>query len=224
MSMSGRRKTGIAILASGSGSTAEAFIHASQAGIVNAEVGLVIANNADAGVFSRVARLNKEYGLNIKTVNISGVTHSKGAGEKGEQTLEESTAICEEINRGGFGLVLLLGYMKKVRGDLLNEFGALPSHKSIHQARMINTHPGPLPQTKGLFGVHAQEVVLETGLGYSAQTLHVVAEDYDSGLIIAEHRVPVLPNDTPESLFESVQLTEKTYLPIDIDNFLKQRI
>lgn len=113
-----------------------------------------------------------------------------------------------------------MGYMKRVRGALLEQYG-WQKGADFETARMLNTHPGPLPQTEGLFGIHAQEEVLRTGLGYSAQTLHVAAEAYDTGPILAEHRVPVMPGDTPESLFEAVQLTEKIYLPADVGQFLQ---
>jgi len=208
------------VLASGSGSTVEAFVHASQSGIVEAEVGLVVANNKNAGVFGRVERLNKQYGLGIRTLHISGVTHPGGAGEKGEQTLQESATICAEISNEGLAVVCLMGYMKKVRGDLLTEYG-WQEGSDYETARMLNTYPGPLPQTEGLFGIYVQEEVIRSGLGYSAHTVHVVAEGYDRGSVIAEHRVPVLPDDTPESLFDSVQLTEKTHLPVDIGQFLE---
>lgn len=219
--MSELHRPGIAVLSSGSGSTLEAFIHAAQARIVDADVGLVISNNSNAGVFKRVKRLNNQYGLDIKTVHISGATHPAGPGEQGEQTLQESDAIADEISGDSFSLVALMGYMKKIRGPLLYEYGYIPKkHTSIHEARMLNTHPGPLPYTRGFFGIHVQEKVFELGLGFSAQTLHLVAEGYDTGPILAEHRVLYIPGDTPESLFESVQLTEKTHLPVDINRFL----
>lgn len=207
--MGEQRRPGIAVLASGSGSTVEAFVHATEAGIVDAQVGLVISNNSTAGVFNRIRRLNRQYGLSIRTKHISGLTHPCGSGKRGEQSLAESEAIAAELYKESFALVALMGYMKKIRGALLDI--GLP---------VVNTHPGPLPQTKGLFGVHVQEAVLEQGLDYSAQTFHLVAEEYDDGPVIAVHRVPVLASDTPDSLFESVQLTEKAYLPIDINTFL----
>lgn len=214
----------IAVLASGSGSTVEAVIHATQdeARGLDFTVGLLIANNTTKGVFERIQRMNSQYGLNIKTLFMSGSNYPGGPGEKGEQTLEESAAICAEINNGGFALVALMGYMKKVRGDLLDQYG-WRGGTSKYEAGMVNTHPGPLPETRGLHGIGVQEEVLRIGLGYSAQTLHVVADDYDTGPVIAEHRVPYIPGDTAESLFDSVQLTEKNYLPSDLDSFIKAK-
>lgn len=213
-------KPSIAILASGGGTTAEALIHATQTGMVDADVKLVIASKPDTGIFGRIDRLNKQYRLGIKALHISGLTHPDGAGKRGEQTMAESSAISDEIDKHDISLVALLGYMKKVRGPLLERYGSLPGHESIFQARLINTHPGPLPQTRGLAGLSAQEKVLELGMAHSAQTLHVVAEDYDTGVIYAEHCVPVMPGDTADSLFAAVQATEKAHLPADINRFL----
>lgn len=114
----------IAILASGSRSTAEAFIHATQDGRVAAEVGLVICNNPSekAGIFARIDKLNRHYGMNIEAIEISGRTHPAGNVGRG-QTLAESIAICERVSRDRFAHVALMGYVKMVRGELIEEYG-----------------------------------------------------------------------------------------------------
>jgi len=88
---------------------------------------------------------------------------------------------------------------------------------------MLNTHPGLLPETQGFWGVHVQEHVIDKSLPYGGQTLHVVAEEYDDGPIIAEHQVPVEPSDDAESFFDRVKATEKQYLPVDIQAFILAR-
>ena len=200
---SGRPK--IALLASGGGTTAESIVHATQSGILRAEVGLVVTNNVAAGVIGRIARLNTQYDLKIPVEHISGKTHPGDPGMAGEQTLEESEAIARLCR--GFSLVSLVGYMKKVRGPLLTQ-------------KLVNTHPGPLPETAGTYGIHAQERVLELGLSHSAQTLHLVDNDYDHGRILMAHAVPVMPDDTPETLFDAVQGTEKAHLAADLNMYL----
>lgn len=221
MAHEGLHTPGIAILASGSGSTAEAFIRATQDGRVNAEVGLVICNNPPekAGIFGRVAQLNKMYGLDIEAVVINARTHPGGAVQRG-QTDEESAAICQKIADGGFAHVALMGYMKKVRGDLVAEYGWLPHFSSIYEARMSNTHPAPLPATVDTYGIHASERVLELGLAESAHTLQVVAAGIDQGPTIAVHPVEIHPDDTPQDLFDRVQSVEKAALPYALGNFL----
>jgi phosphoribosylglycinamide formyltransferase-1 len=215
----------IAILASGEGTTAEAVIRASAQGRTLPEIGLVISNNASAGIFKRVEALNQQYDLDIKTLHIGGTTHPAGQGEKvrpGDQTRAEEEAILQALREGGFDLIVLLGYMKRVGKRLVHEFGWRPEYTTAHEAKMINTHPGLLPETKGLYGAHVQEHVLKKGLSHGGQTLHVVGEDYDEGPVIAEHKVAVKADDTPDSLFDRVKLAEKKHLPEDLEAFLTQ--
>lgn len=199
--MPSSRSPRIAIMASGSGTTAEAVIHATQTNVLPARIGMVITNNPNVGVIARVDRLNEQYGLRIAVHHISGRTHPGDPGMQGEQTLEEADAIaalCANVD-----LVAMLGYMKKVRGAALD----LP---------LVNSHPGPLPETAGLFGVHVQEHVLALGLHYSAHTVHRVDGDYDHGDIIIAHSVPVVEGDTAAELSAAVQATEKALLPVDL--------
>lgn len=217
-------KPGIAILASGGGTTAEAFIHATQDGRVDAEVGLVICNNPPekAGIYSRVAKLRDLYGLDIETTMINSQTHPKGEGGRG-QTSEESSAICAAISDGNFAHVALMGYMKRVGGELVEEYGWLPHFSSIYEARMSNTHPGPIPETIDTYGIHTSERVLELGLALSRHTVHVVSAGIDRGPIIAEHPVEVFSDDSPQDLFDRLQVVEKATLPYVVDRFIKEQ-
>jgi phosphoribosylglycinamide formyltransferase 1 len=219
--MSELHRPKVAILASGSGSTAEAFIRATQELNIEAEAGLVICNNPPekAGIYDRVAQLNKEYGLDIQTVHISGRTHPGGPVERG-QTDEESSAICKLVSEHGISLVALMGYMKVVRGELVEEYGYLPHFRSKYEARMLNTHPGPLPETADTFGIGSSERVLELGMTHSRHTVHVVAAGVDRGPIVAEHPVQILLDDTPQDVFNRVQRMEKALLPFVIQDFL----
>lgn len=223
--MSELHKPAVAILASGSGSTAEAFILATVAGRVDAEVPVVISNNEHPGVFDKVRFLNRAHKLGIETLCISSRHYPRRFGEVASrgQTLWQSEMICEALDGRRVEHVGLMGYMEVVTGDLLDTYGYLPEYTDIHQGRMSNTHPGPLPLTVDTFGIHASEKVLETGRKYSAYTVHLVAAGVDQGPVIARHRVKVEPGDTPQELFQRVQVVEKKMLPIDIDRFLKEQ-
>lgn len=214
----------VAVLVSGSGSTAEAFIRATQHGQVAAEVGLIVCNNPPekAGIFARVNKLNSEFGLDIETAEISGRTHPDGNLGRG-QTLAESAAICKKVSDAGFDHVALMGYMKMVRGDLIEEYGWRPTYSSIYQARMTNTHPGPLPETEDTYGVHTSARVLQLGMSVSYHTVHLVADGIDRGPKIAEHPVEVRGSDTAQSLFERVQVVEKAALPYALGKFLQEQ-
>jgi phosphoribosylglycinamide formyltransferase-1 len=216
----------VAILASGGGTTAEAFIRAAQAGEISSQVGLVIVSRSDAGIFSRIGNLNNEFGLDIMTVLINHHTHPASENEtvlKGSQTKAEAGAILDILKDGEFDLVALMGYMKRIGPSLIENFGWLPTYSSAFEACMLNTHPGLLPDTKGFYGLQIQQYVLDNHLPYGGQSLHVVSEKYDDGPIIAEHKVEVKPADTAKTLFERVQVTEKKYLPRDIEDFIKAR-
>ncbi len=219
-------KSKIAVLASGGGTTVEAFIQADQRGEVDVAVDLVICSRQDAGVFNRIKELNTKFGLDIPCLLINHKTHPPSAGEqleRGLQTEAEEHAILSKLSEGDYDLIALMGYMKRIGPKLIDTFGWLPEYRSIFQARMVNTHPGLLPDTKGFYGAEIQKYVLEHRLPYSGQTLHVVSRDYDDGPVIAEHKVEVNPDDTPESLFSRVQSTEKHYLPKDIEDFIRAR-
>ncbi len=215
----------IAILASGEGTTAEAFIRASAAGQIEPVVGLVIASNPKAGILQRVANLNNELGLSIQTLVIGRSTHPPSDSETlspGQQSKAEEQALLEVLRAGRYAAIVLMGYMKKIGPTLVHEFGWRNDYTSPYQATMLNTHPGLLPATEGLFGVHVQERVLEVGLKEAGQTLHVVAEGYDDGPVVAENMVPVLEGDTPDSLFDRVRAVEREKLPVDVAEFIKK--
>ena len=172
-------KPRIAILASGGGTTAEAFIRAGQRGDTSCEVGLVIVSRQDAGIFQRIADLNAEFGLNIEAKLINGTTHPAADYEqvpKGYQTPAEEAAILQALQADSFDLIALMGYMKLIGPSLIEAFGWLPEYTSMYQAMMVNTHPGILPDTQGFYGEEIQRYVLDKGLPYSGQSLHLVSD------------------------------------------------
>lgn len=204
-------KPRIAVLASGSGTTVEAFVEAAQQGIVDADVVLVVCNNRESEkirVYERVRQLNEKFGLGIRMEHVGNADYPDGPGEDGEQTLQAAHVISAMMYDEGVRLGVMMGFMKKTRGDLL-------------KWPFLNTHPGKLPETKGFIGREAQEHVLQLGMLQTAHTVHWVDAQYDTGPIVAEHFVPVLPGDDPDKLFDRVQRVEKAYLPIDVDRILK---
>ncbi|MCL2038091.1 amidophosphoribosyltransferase [Candidatus Saccharibacteria bacterium] len=213
----------IAIFASGAGSTAEAIIRAARHNEINGRVKLIITNNPDAAVLSRVRKLNEELGLEIQTYIINSKTYPPTGREKierGGQTRAEQTAILDVLKKAKIDLVLLLGYMRKIGPEIVKEYGWRKSYRSPHQARMLNTHPGLLPDTAGMMGLGAQEFVVDSGASVAGQTLHVVSDLYDEGPIVAFHTLAVQENETAEDLFARVQVLEKASLPTDIKQFI----
>jgi len=216
-------KTAIAILASGSGTTAEAFIRHMVTEQYDFNVPLMVCNNTSAGVFDRIAQLNDGLGLDIHAELINGRTHPAAINEHVEpsyQTIAEQQALLDAFETHGIELVILLGFMKHISVRIVETYGWLPEYTSIYQARMLNTHPGLLPATKGLFGVHVQEAVLRQAVPQAGQSLHMVAAGYDEGPTVVEHHIVVNPGETPEELFARVQLTEKANIASDVAAFI----
>jgi phosphoribosylglycinamide formyltransferase-1 len=213
----------IAILASGDGTTAEALMRACANGDVDCDVGLVVTNNRSAGVLERVARVNSECRSSVATALVNRETHPPATGEElrpGGQTIAEEAAIATLLTEGGFGLVVLMGYMKRVGAGLVREFGWQPEYKSPYQARLLNIHPGLLPETKGLFGIAVQEHVLDKKLRAAGHVVHVVSDNYDEGPIVSEHRTKVLGSDTPVTLSGRIKALQRQDVPQDIAEFL----
>jgi phosphoribosylglycinamide formyltransferase-1 len=217
----------VAVLASGDGTTTEALMRACLKGAIACHVGLVISNTASAGVLRRVEAVDREFGSVTATACIGRNNHPARESEQlgpGDQTAGEARAIGRLLADGGFDLVVLMGYLKRVSPDLVDTFGWRPGYESPYQAQMLNIHPGPLPLTKGLYGLEVQRRVLEARLGYGAHVVHVVAEDYDDGPVVFEQRTEVLEDDTPASLSERIKSLQRSVVPRYIEQFaLEQR-
>lgn len=217
----------VAILASGGGSTAESFISSCAEGNISANVDLVISNHENPGVFEKVYKLNDKYGLSIKCIHVGKANYPAADGENveyGHQTKAEEQKILDTLRENEIELVLLLGYMKRVGPKIVEEYGWLPSYESVYQSRMINTHPGLLPETKGLFGLNVQKHMIEKGLATAGHCMFAVDDEYDDGPVVTEHTFETDPTEDAEELFERVKESEKKYLASDIQKFIdKQR-
>jgi formyltetrahydrofolate-dependent phosphoribosylglycinamide formyltransferase len=102
-------------------------------------------------------------------------------------------------------LVVLAGYLKLVPAAVI----------TAYRDRIINVHPALLPDFggKGMYGRRVHEAVLASGARESGASVHLVDEGYDRGAVLAQVRVPVLPDDTPERLGERVLQVEHQLLP-----------
>jgi phosphoribosylglycinamide formyltransferase 1 len=177
----------LAIFASGSGTTAEAVMTACLSGRIPAEVGVLVGNNSASGVFAKAARAG------IQARHLSGRTHPE------PDVLDAE--ILRTLNSAGTTHVLLAGYMKKIGPRTLEAFAG----------RIFNTHPALLPAFggQGMFGRHVHEAVLESSVATTGATVHLVDADYDTGKIVSQAEVPVMPGDTIDALAERVQQAER---------------
>jgi len=109
-------------------------------------------------------------------------------------------AMADWLEGRGVRFVVLAGYMHLLRPNFLARF----------PGRVVNTHSAPLP---GFPGAHPIEDVLAAGAAETAATVHYVDEGIDTGPVIAAERVPVLPDDTVETLHERIKEVERRIYP-----------
>jgi folate-dependent phosphoribosylglycinamide formyltransferase PurN len=107
-------------------------------------------------------------------------------------------------------VILLAGYVRLVPAAVVARY----------RGRMLNVHPALLPAFggKGMYGRRVHAAVLESGAGETGATVHFVDEHYDRGPVVAQRRVPVLPDDTPESLAARVLAVEHELYPAAVDH------
>ena len=184
----------IAILASGSGSNAENIANYFKDSDY-AEVSFIIANNPEAYVIERAKRLGIEYAVVTKA------------------EFMEADGIIGMLRERSIDFVVLAGFLLLVPAKLIQAY----------PGRIVNIHPALLPKHggKGMYGIRVQEAVLAAGDTTAGCTVHYVSAEVDGGSIIAQTTVPVLPNDTPDSLAARVQQEEKQLLPRTITEIIQ---
>jgi phosphoribosylglycinamide formyltransferase-1 len=187
----------VAVLASGEGTTAEAISKVWTKDPDGPRIELIITANPNAGILKRFAGTD------------SLVT-------------DDENEMLKKLEDGGYDLIWLAGYMKKVGPKLVERYGWRADFNSPYQASMVNIHPGLLPSTIGHYGIGVQDFVLKNNLP-AGHSLHVVSENYDEGPLVSEHMVEVKDDDTAETLMERVKASEKKHLAHDIEAFIKQR-
>ena len=183
------RKLRLAALASGGGTNLQAIIDACKRGDLNAEVCVVISNNSGS------LALRRARAEGIPAYHLSSVTHP--------QPDALDAAICAALEAHDADLALLAGYMR-----LLG-----PATLARYRNRVLNSHPALLPKFggKGMYGSHVHQAVLDAGETVTGVTIHYVDEQYDHGATLAQCEVPVLPDDTPETLEERVKQRERRF-------------
>lgn len=172
----GRYKLGV--LVSGRGTNLQAIIDAVQRGDLPVEIAIVISNHAGVLALARA----EAAGIPTAVVERSGFS----------SRAEQQRAIRDILQQRSVDLVVLAGFDRVVGPELLASF---PN-------RIINIHPSLLPAFGG--GLHAQADALAYGAKVSGCTVHFVTDQVDGGPIIVQRAVPVLDDDTVESLSERI--------------------
>lgn len=176
----------IAVFLSGRGSNFEALREAVDEGRINAAIALVFSNKADAPGLLKA----REAGL--ETLFLDPKAHANRE--------EYDQAIARELGKRGIDLICLAGYMKVLTPGLCEAF----------KHRILNIHPALLPAFPGL---HVQQKAIDWGVRVSGCTVHFVAAEVDMGPIVLQAVVPVLQDDTEETLAARILVEEHRIYP-----------
>jgi phosphoribosylglycinamide formyltransferase 1 len=176
----------LGIMASGSGTNFEAVAIAIAKGKLNAEIKLLVYNNPQAGVKFKAEKYR------VPAVLIDHRLHSSRE--------ELDSKIVSTMQEYGVAWIIMAGWMRVVTQVLLDGF----------PQRVINIHPSLLPSFKG---IRAIEQALRAKVKITGCTVHFVSLAVDSGKIIMQAAVPILPDDTPETLHQRIQIQEHLILP-----------
>jgi phosphoribosylglycinamide formyltransferase-1 len=187
----------VGVLASGSGTNLQAIIDRSERGELIAEVVCVITNRADAFALERA----RNHGIPAIHLN-----HKDFAGRDAYDS-----EVVAELHAHGVELVVLAGFMRIITPVILNAF----------PQAVMNIHPALLPSVPGL---DAQKQALEHGVKVTGCTVHFVDEGTDTGPIIIQAVVPILADDTVDTLSQRILRQEHRVYPQAIQLFAEGRL
>ena len=198
--MSAAASPRIAVLLSGEGTSLENLLERIERGEVPGRVVVVLSSKTGAGGLARAERR----GIPAVAVPRKQFRDGKAFND----------ALHAELERFDPELVLLLGFLSpfELRGR--------------YEGRALNVHPALIPafSGKGFYGRRVHEAVLAAGAKLTGATVHLVDEEYDHGPIVLQKSVPVLDDDTPETLAARVQAVERELLPEAVRLFAAGRL
>ena len=190
----------IAVLLSGSGTTLQNILDHIDAGTLDAEVCCVISSREGAYGLERA----EQHGIPALTVTRKDYA----------DTDTFSEALWAELRKYDPALIVMAGFMSMLR--IPDDF----------KMRIINIHPALIPafSGEGMYGKHVHKAVLNYGAKVTGATVHFVDDHYDQGAIILQGTVPVLDDDTPDTLAERVQAKERELYPRALQLFAQGRL
>jgi len=181
----------ILVLVSGSGTNLQALIDAQAAGTLsNGKIAAVLCDRDGAYALERA-----------KLAGIPAFVEKPDPGlAKPERRRELSNRILCLCREKQIHLIVFAGFLSILAGDIIKEYGG----------KMINLHPALLPKFggEGMYGDHVHRAVIAAGESESGCTVHLVDAGTDTGPILLQRKVSVLPGDTPESLAERIHKEE----------------
>jgi len=187
----------IAVLASGTGTNLEAILEAQHRGEISGRVALVLSDQAEAKALGRARR---------RGVEALYMNPKEYGGREGYDR-----ALVEHLKAAGIDLVVLAGFMRLISPYFVNAY----------PLQIMNIHPSLLPAFPGLEGV---EQALHYGVKVSGCTVHFVDEGLDTGPIILQEAVPVIQEDTVDTLHQRIHAVEYRLYPTAIDLFCRDKL
>ena len=177
----------LGFLASGNGSSAQAIVRACATGELAAMPRLMVSNRKDAPALS----FADEMGFGALCIPT----------QKDPEAADRSLA--QAMSEHGVDLIIMSGYLRRLGPVTLERYAG----------RILNIHPGPLPEFggHGMYGRKVHEAVIASGAPRSGVVIHVVDEEYDHGPVVARREVPVEPGDTAETLEARVRAVEPEF-------------
>lgn len=197
--MTDGRKFRIGVLGSGKGSNFVAIADACASGKIPADIALVLSDVESAGILSHARERN------IPARFIAPGKFRTKMDEDAER------ACIDALRDAGVDLIALAGFMRVLKGDFLRAF----------EGRIVNIHPSLLPAFPGL---EAWKQALDAGVKVTGCTVHFVDAGVDSGPIIGQQTVPVLDDDTPETLHQRIHDAEHDLYPKCVGAIARQEI
>jgi len=188
--------TNIGVLVSGRGSNLQSIIDSINRKEINAKITVVISDVEDAYALERA----RKHDIPAVFVNPKG---------KDREKLDEE--IAETLREHNADLIVLAGYMRILGKDFVRK----------HYGRVMNIHPALLPSFPGL---HAQKQAFEYGVKVSGCTVHFVDAEVDHGPVIIQKAVPVLEDDTEETLAKRILEEEHKSYPEAIRLYTEGRL
>ncbi len=192
-----RKKGRIAVFLSGRGSNFMAIREAVERGEIDGEIGLVFSNKAEAPGLLKA----KEWGLETLFLDPKAFVSRE----------DYDRALIDEVERRRIDLVCLAGYMRVLTPGLCDAL----------KYRIVNIHPALLPAFPGL---HVQQKAIDWGVRFSGCTVHFVAAEVDMGPIVLQACVPVLQDDTEDSLAARILVEEHKIYPRSVGLYFEGRI
>ena len=187
-------KARLAVFISGTGTNMAALLYASRLDSAPFEIVLVASNVEDAD--------------GLKLAGLEGVStfaHS----HKGVSREEQDTAMERAAVDAGADYIVLAGYMRILSQDFVERW----------EGRMLNIHPSLLPKYKGL-DTFARAI--EAGDAHAGSSVHLVTHELDAGKVLAQVRVAIAPDDTPETLAARVKIAEHQLYPRAVADYVER--